>query len=788
MFLTVGILVSDKDLDNLENLISQIREKVQIKNEIIICNNASKVIAIKDAIVLNNGNGNIYQLRGRKQIIEQAKGDYIWFIDADDAIGSVQDEELHGDIVEFSYSSLLDDNLSYVDIGDFQTDVKYSDFISLIDNGVQPLLNGLWNKFIKTSFLKELIKKIPNENVSALEDYIYLYGVMTLATHYQYSGQRIYVYNRNESSCGCEDYSNCFNKFERSIFGITEGMRILREITDSKIDNYFGNLEVHNAKFYLNKILTTENDDVCHKMMNSISEHFEWKDINEATWQILDGLCTEKTFTRFANIVESKIELKREVEKYGTKIITSPKWEDYTQQCENLYGDKDIEGNPFTLNCNTAEIEISKELEDSHIWIENSKRWKYHDNSIKEDTYIIHFSFGNACNLHCSYCFADKENAHEICLAEQQSVIDKVFELYEGKINHVVLNNNGEPFFNGEAFWEVYDYLKMKGLQDYQIQINTNGVDYSETDVKRLVERGGINISIDGMKEIQDAHRGEGTYDSIIEDITPMIDAGCDMCATCVIMDDDVPIFGILEHLYKIGFKSHIFFSPVRVTDYWTDERKEKLYARYEEFYKELEKRVCVNHEFYWISVFVLDLNRIRFGTFWKNCPRYSPNFLDFDGQGNVFACYEEVGCSDKIIGNIFTSNMDELFEKRKETLKERNFISESCIEENCPFINFCGGKNNFCEHSDKKMLCSLEKLKWKYLLRIYAYVEKSYIPEEREFLFADSTSRVPLFKANPQLLALDKEFAKYWYNSRNAQNAFKSGELNKDDFKIYVE
>lgn len=776
MFLTIGILVSDKDTQHLDVLLSQIKEKVKIENEIIICNNSSTELSVENAIVVNNGGGNIYQLRGRKLIIENAQGDYIWFVDADDTINDVQDEDFTGDIVEF--------NFTYINVNEIRPmkNNQYSNITvsktSLIDECFNVNINTLWSKFIKTSILKEVAEKIPEEDVSALEDWIYIYGSMTIAKTYEKSTQNIYNYNCIDTSSSCHDFSNCFERFERIIKGIVPGMKIILSVTNGKIKNYMDSpIDEYNAYYYLSKIVTTTNEEVCARMLDLIRENFSDYAIKQAAFKTLKSLKTKATFNHFVKIISQKINFYNNVTKYGNTISKLPEWEDYNQTPNNLYQDSDIENNPFTLNINSGEVQIFSRKEDFHYWIDDSKKWEFHDNSVQEDTYIIHFSFGNACNLHCSYCFSDKENSHELCLEEQKNVIDKVFELYGGKINHIVLNNNGEPLFNSKNFWEMYDYIKSKGLEDWQVQINTNGVDFSEYDIKRLVERGGVNISIDGPKEIQDAHRGKGTYDSIIEDIQAMKENNCSLCATAVIMDDEIPIFEILEHLYKIGFTNHIFFSPARINGYWTDERKEKLYKRYEDFYIEVEKRICINHEFFWISVLVLDIKKIKYAMFWKNCPRYSPNFLDFDGQGNIFSCYEEVGSSDKIIGNIFTSDMNELFEKRKEILKERNFVSESCVNENCPFINFCGGKNNLCEHLDADMLCKLEKIKYKYLLKIYAYMCNNYLPEEREFLFEDAFHRGKMIKDNPQLLTLDKEFAKDFVASKSVQNSIKPEE-----------
>lgn len=789
MKFTIGILVSDKDLSNLETLVSHVQERVKIPHEIIICNNSSQPISLKNLVnvfVVNNGNGNIYQLRGRKLIIEQAESDYIWFVDGDDDVNEVEDIEFTSDIVTFNYDRLYDNIQTHINLLKEEEIIESDDFF---EEKNLYLNKTLWNCFIKTSIFKEVIKEIPDENVSCGEDWIYIFGCLKYAKTYEKRLNYYYIFNETESSSMLFDFSDNYNAFERILFGVDKSIALLQKITDNRVDKLLEKpLIEFFVEYFVKKIIFTTNDDVCLQMFDRLREYFSDNDIlHSFTVLIKDFNISEKEFNRLKNIITQRVGFKCFFSNFDTLRNLEIQYDFFKYDTDNLYQDKDIEGHPFTLNCNTGEVEIFRKKDDKHFWVEKGQKWYFIDNSVTEDEYIIHFSFGNACNLNCTYCFANKANTHELCLEEQKDVIDRVFELYGGKIKHIVLNNSGEPLYNSERFWEMYDYIISKGLPENKIYFNTNGVDYSEYDIKRLVNKGEINISIDGMKEIQDAHRGEGTYDSIIEDIQAMKENNCELYATAVIMDDKMPIFDILEHLYNIGFTYQIYFSPARIDGYWTLERKVRLCNRYEEFFKELEKRVCEKRELHWLASFAVQLTRISTATFYKNCPRDEYNFIDVDSKGNVFVCYEEVGDNSKIKANIFTSDMEELKNQRIQNLKKKNEISDSCILENCPFINFCGGKNNFCERSDKDMLCQIEKIKYKYLLKIFAYLKNYYLPEEREFIFEDTDHRSMLLEKNPQLLMLDKEFAKTWFYRKSTQDRFKDGTLNKEDFEAFM-
>lgn len=786
MKLTIGILVSDKDRKYLPTLLAHIEERVKPAHEVIVCNNSSQEINLENTIVLNNGNGNIYQLRGRKLIIEKAQGKYIWFVDGDDDVKYVEEDlELKNDIIEFDYDFITKTGVISVDFFTeekvFTSDNFFADKITLRNK-------TLWNCFIKTSILKELIKEIPDENISTGEDWIYSFGAMKYAKTYERSGKKYYYFNEKDSSSVCKDFSDCFENFERIFFGLDKTIPLLYKITDNKIDDLLDRpLIEFFANYYLEKIKTTLNLEVGLKMLDLIRTIIPEETLIKISKEILSGTVDIEEFNRFVSVVTQRFEVKHTVTRFGVAKEVNISYTDFNKETDNLYEDTDIEGNPFTLNCDTAELKICTKKSNNLFWTEIGQKWEFHDNSVKDDKYIIHFSFGNACNLHCSYCFANKENTHELCLDEQKAIIDKVFEIYDGKIEHIVLNNSGEPLYNSEKFWEMYDYIISKGLSEYKIIFNTNAVDYSDYDIKRCSYRGDLLVSIDGPKEIQDAHRGEGTYDSITKTIQALKEANCNLYATTVFMDDEMPIFDILEHLYSIGFRSRIYYSPVRIDGYWTEDRKQRLYKRYEDFYKELEKRICKRKEFHWFATLNLQMDKIEWGTFFKNCPRYDYNFIDVDAKGDIFACYEEVGSDDRVIGNIFTSDLEELKNKRIQKLEEISTISKSCIEEKCPFINFCGGKNNFCKHTDADMFCQIEKIKYKYLLKIYAYISNYYLENERLFIFDDFDQRMGQIDKNPQLLSLDKEFAKTWFFSRNIQKIFRKGYLNADDFVKFL-
>ena len=89
MLLSICILFCDKDQHYIPSLLKNIKEKCQVKYEVVLIDNR------KNKSVPLNVDARIYpcdklgQWNGRRLAISKAKGDYIWFIDADDSINEV---------------------------------------------------------------------------------------------------------------------------------------------------------------------------------------------------------------------------------------------------------------------------------------------------------------------------------------------------------------------------------------------------------------------------------------------------------------------------------------------------------------------------------------------------------------------------------------------------------------------------------------------------------------------------------------------------------------------------
>lgn len=219
MILSIIILCCDKDYQMVSPLLNNIYNTWQEQHdsftdyEIIIVDNreneADRDIdwpAYADSIRIYISGSNIMQFASRAIGTQLAKGDYIWFIDADDGILEIprlpesdpEDPTSTGpDMLYFSTTANSTSLMSYEDLpeGYYDADMVYDRFFGM---SIAP-----WNKIIKRTLLTKVYEAIDkvhvwhglNERFSVSEDLILNLFLFTYANIIYVSKQKCYVYN-----------------------------------------------------------------------------------------------------------------------------------------------------------------------------------------------------------------------------------------------------------------------------------------------------------------------------------------------------------------------------------------------------------------------------------------------------------------------------------------------------------------------------------------------------------------------------------------------------------------
>jgi sulfatase maturation enzyme AslB (radical SAM superfamily) len=142
--------------------------------------------------------------------------------------------------------------------------------------------------------------------------------------------------------------------------------------------------------------------------------------------------------------------------------------------------------------------------------------------------------FTQRCNMACTYCFEPSKNKKKMT---QQDMLDFVASIPSTGI----MMFGGEPLLDLDLFTALYDAIEAKQMNEAQKQtllqsftvqttLITNGLLVRKyVDVLKKYNIG-VQISIDGPKELNDLHRihpdGTGTYDEIMDAIQFCIDTG----------------------------------------------------------------------------------------------------------------------------------------------------------------------------------------------------------------------------------------------------------------------
>lgn len=128
-----------------------------------------------------------------------------------------------------------------------------------------------------------------------------------------------------------------------------------------------------------------------------------------------------------------------------------------------------------------------------------------------------------ACNLACEHCLSSsgRRDPDELSTAEIKAVIDELERMQVFYVNV----GGGEPTIRSD-FWELLDYAVAHHVG---IKFSTNGVRITPERARRLAgtDYVDVQISLDGAtREVNDAVRGAGSYDTAMAALGNLADAG----------------------------------------------------------------------------------------------------------------------------------------------------------------------------------------------------------------------------------------------------------------------
>ena len=287
MFLSIVAAFCDKDCQLIESLIDNIEKKVKVEHEIILIDNRENnhsEIDFKNAKVYSKGY-NAYQFEARRYAVQFCSGEYIWFIDADDEIFTVDiKNNFTDDIICFNYAiktTIVQHSPMYYYIEEtFQnqfTHIYTKDIKNYIREhcSVWDLCGcTLWNKWIRKDLMEKVVAPLPvDEIIVASEDVLYCSLVIDRSDSICFCKDTIYLYKECDSMA--YNHTITLDKFKH----IIKGHELSSALFKKFIVNYTDYNDVyHNVSYFYAKAIVCEDTEGCFMEM---LKHIPKKDLKK---------------------------------------------------------------------------------------------------------------------------------------------------------------------------------------------------------------------------------------------------------------------------------------------------------------------------------------------------------------------------------------------------------------------------------------------------------------------------------------------------------------------------
>lgn len=314
------------------------------------------------------------------------------------------------------------------------------------------------------------------------------------------------------------------------------------------------------------------------------------------------------------------------------------------------------------------------------------------------DRLVLNIS--NDCNLSCRYCYAASGNYREERSYMNEAVAKKSISYFYKIFNRInaIQFFGGEPLLNPEIINVVCEYISEmhnEGIIDSMpaFYVVTNGTIMSASIVKILKKYNiYITLSIDGPEFIHDYLRGNGTFQTILNNFQCFSKNGLKVGVECTYtkyhIDNNINISDLLEFFYKMFGLQIVHIPAVAVNDF--DPMKlsmNDLMRSYSQGIKFALKNL--DKENYKIDSYTLRLVRAMLSR--KKIELYCPagaTTLSVSSKGDVYPCFMFTGNKELIITNV----MQDMSKRAR--LNEISNLFKKINKQNDPRCRVCWARS----------------------------------------------------------------------------------------------
>lgn len=307
-----------------------------------------------------------------------------------------------------------------------------------------------------------------------------------------------------------------------------------------------------------------------------------------------------------------------------------------------------------------------------------------------------------ACNMACDYCYVLNKYSSTMDFGLAKSVIKQIVAHNDPAVATQIYWHGAEPLLAGIDFyrkicaWTREEY----GIDAVQHHIQTNGILLDEEWYDLFIqEHITVGVSLDGPREIHDAHRktlgGRGTFEKVFTNIMAAREKKLYFDALCVITRESLgredEIFDFFsENKIEFGFEPLVpeteqMARKLAVTPAEYGQVAIKLFDRWF-FQKERRLRLVMPPYHYLKAILEGGYSYCNFS---QNCARH---YLAVAPSGGVHSCIMFAGRPAYAFGNIAQSSLETILKSpiRQKMLVDRASQIAKCRE--CHWLPICNG------------------------------------------------------------------------------------------------
>jgi len=180
--------------------------------------------------------------------------------------------------------------------------------------------------------------------------------------------------------------------------------------------------------------------------------------------------------------------------------------------------------------------------------------------------YTIYLHLTKRCNLRCIYCYiaAGETKEAELSTAEIIEILSDIIKLNPQKL----VFTGGEPLCRQDIVELAGKFKSLDENNRIWLYMNTNGTLVTREIAPKIVQVfDEIRLSLDGPKDINDALRGEGTFDSVMQAIDYIQETGGDPTISVTINSENIAsLKEFMSFLLKVKWIHNIHLAPFKLS------------------------------------------------------------------------------------------------------------------------------------------------------------------------------------------------------------------------------